>query len=57
MSRQLRAQDAQCSIAQAAAVIGDWWSLLIVREVARGTGASKTCSGSSASPARSSPNG
>ncbi|MET8004113.1 winged helix-turn-helix transcriptional regulator [Nonomuraea glycinis] len=36
MSRQLRAQDAQCSIAQAAAVIGDWWSLLIVREVARG---------------------
>ncbi len=36
MSRELRAQDAQCSIAQAAAVIGDWWSLLIVREVARG---------------------
>ncbi|MEU8247484.1 winged helix-turn-helix transcriptional regulator [Nonomuraea sp. NPDC048916] len=36
MARELRAQDTQCSIAQAAAVIGDWWSLLIVREVTRG---------------------
>ncbi|WP_336208419.1 winged helix-turn-helix transcriptional regulator [Nonomuraea sp. LPB2021202275-12-8] len=36
MARGLRSQDAGCSIAQAAAVIGDWWSLLIVREVARG---------------------
>lgn len=36
MSRELRDQDVQCSIAQAAAVVGDWWSLLIVREVARG---------------------
>jgi DNA-binding HxlR family transcriptional regulator/peroxiredoxin len=30
-------RDAFCAIAQAAAVIGDWWSILIVREVARGT--------------------
>ncbi|WP_222871277.1 winged helix-turn-helix transcriptional regulator, partial [Nonomuraea sp. PA05] len=36
MVRQLREQDVQCSIAQAASVIGDWWSLLIVREVTRG---------------------
>ncbi|MEV2268955.1 winged helix-turn-helix transcriptional regulator [Nonomuraea africana] len=36
MARQLRDQDVTCSIAQAAAVVGDWWSLLIVREVARG---------------------
>lgn len=36
MARQLRDQDITCSIAQAAAVVGDWWSLLIVREVARG---------------------
>ncbi|MEU8103735.1 winged helix-turn-helix transcriptional regulator [Nonomuraea muscovyensis] len=36
MARELRVQDAQCSIAQAAAVVGDWWSLLVVREVARG---------------------
>ncbi|MFB4265943.1 winged helix-turn-helix transcriptional regulator [Nonomuraea sp. GTA35] len=36
MVRELREQDIQCSIAQAASVIGDWWSLLIVREVTRG---------------------
>ncbi|MEV0199141.1 winged helix-turn-helix transcriptional regulator [Nonomuraea sp. NPDC050691] len=36
MARELRAQDIHCSIAQAAAVVGDWWSLLIIREVARG---------------------
>ncbi|GAA3175115.1 winged helix-turn-helix transcriptional regulator [Nonomuraea roseoviolacea] len=36
MVRELRTQDTHCSIAQAAAVVGDWWSLLIVREVARG---------------------
>ncbi|MBN6056054.1 winged helix-turn-helix transcriptional regulator, partial [Nonomuraea sp. RK-328] len=36
MAREPRAQDAHCSIAQAAAVVGDWWSLLIIREVARG---------------------
>ncbi|MFD1540410.1 winged helix-turn-helix transcriptional regulator [Nonomuraea guangzhouensis] len=36
MARELRSQDAECSIAQAAAVMGDWWSLLIVREVTRG---------------------
>ncbi|MFI7144228.1 winged helix-turn-helix transcriptional regulator [Nonomuraea sp. NPDC050022] len=36
MARELRSQDADCSIAQAAAVMGDWWSLLIVREVTRG---------------------
>ncbi|MEV0379131.1 winged helix-turn-helix transcriptional regulator [Nonomuraea sp. NPDC050643] len=36
MVRELRERDVQCSIAQAASVIGDWWSLLIVREVTRG---------------------
>ncbi|MGR6923356.1 winged helix-turn-helix transcriptional regulator [[Actinomadura] parvosata] len=36
MVRELREQDTQCSIAQAASVIGDWWSLLIIREVTRG---------------------
>lgn len=36
MARELRSQDTDCSIAQAAAVMGDWWSLLIVREVTRG---------------------
>lgn len=34
--RTLREQDARCAIAQAVAVVGDWWSLLIIREVARG---------------------
>ncbi|NUS09270.1 MAG: redoxin domain-containing protein [Nonomuraea sp.] len=36
MARELRQQDAVCAIAQAAAVVGEWWSLLIVREVTRG---------------------
>jgi len=36
MTRATRDRDAECAIAQAAAVVGDWWSLLIVREVARG---------------------
>ncbi|GII75189.1 hypothetical protein Sru01_01710 [Sphaerisporangium rufum] len=36
MAREPREQDLACAIAQAAAVIGDWWSLLIVREVTRG---------------------
>ncbi|MGH3647719.1 MAG: winged helix-turn-helix transcriptional regulator [Micromonosporaceae bacterium] len=35
-ARGRRERDAACAIAQAAAVMGDWWSLLIVREVARG---------------------
>ncbi|MGI5292137.1 winged helix-turn-helix transcriptional regulator [Nonomuraea polychroma] len=36
MARELREQDAVCAIAQGAAVVGEWWSLLIVREVTRG---------------------
>ncbi|MFJ8505745.1 winged helix-turn-helix transcriptional regulator [Streptomyces avermitilis] len=36
MAREVPERDAACAIAQAAAVIGDWWSLLIVREAARG---------------------
>ncbi|MFB4294175.1 winged helix-turn-helix transcriptional regulator [Nonomuraea sp. ATR24] len=36
MSRQVREQDAVCAIAQGAAVVGEWWSLLLVREVIRG---------------------
>ncbi|MEU6251159.1 winged helix-turn-helix transcriptional regulator [Streptomyces sp. NPDC047043] len=31
-----RVADDACGIAQAAAVVGDWWSLLVLREVARG---------------------
>ncbi|MER6142105.1 winged helix-turn-helix transcriptional regulator [Streptomyces sparsogenes] len=34
MSR--RVADDACGIAQAAAVVGDWWSLLVLREIARG---------------------
>ena len=36
MAKAVPERDAVCAIAQAAAVIGDWWSILIVREVARG---------------------
>ncbi|MEV0830382.1 winged helix-turn-helix transcriptional regulator [Nonomuraea rubra] len=36
MARDLREHEAFCAIAQGAAVIGEWWSLLIVREVTRG---------------------
>lgn len=36
MSRKVPASDADCAIAQAAAVIGDWWNILIVREIGRG---------------------
>jgi DNA-binding HxlR family transcriptional regulator/peroxiredoxin len=34
--RTPRQRDADCGIAQAVAAVGDWWSLLILREVARG---------------------
>jgi DNA-binding HxlR family transcriptional regulator/peroxiredoxin len=33
---RLRRFDDVCGIAQAAAIIGDWWNLLVLREVARG---------------------
>jgi len=36
MSRTVPEGDADCAIAQAAAVIGDWWNILIVREIGRG---------------------
>jgi DNA-binding HxlR family transcriptional regulator/peroxiredoxin len=36
VTKSIPERDAVCAIAQAAAVIGDWWSILIVREVARG---------------------
>ncbi|MFD7322054.1 winged helix-turn-helix transcriptional regulator [Streptomyces sp. NPDC059875] len=36
MARAVPEHDAACAIAQAAAVVGDWWSLLLVRETARG---------------------
>ncbi|NML50145.1 redoxin domain-containing protein [Streptomyces sp. R302] len=36
MARAVPERDTACAIAQAAVVIGDWWSLLIVRETARG---------------------
>jgi DNA-binding HxlR family transcriptional regulator/peroxiredoxin len=35
MSRE-RVVDEVCGIAQAAAVMGDWWNLLVVREIVRG---------------------
>ncbi|RKN45710.1 winged helix-turn-helix transcriptional regulator [Streptomyces hoynatensis] len=35
MSPRREADDA-CGIAQAAAVVGEWWSLLVLREIARG---------------------
>lgn len=34
--RSIPERDAACAIAQAAAVVGDWWSLLLIREAARG---------------------
>ncbi|MEU2503552.1 winged helix-turn-helix transcriptional regulator [Streptomyces sp. NPDC007863] len=34
--RSVPEQDSACAIAQAAAVVGDWWSLLLIRETARG---------------------
>ncbi|MER7957957.1 winged helix-turn-helix transcriptional regulator [Streptomyces sp. NPDC096030] len=36
MVRAVPERDAACAIAHAAAVVGDWWSLLLVRETARG---------------------
>ncbi|MEU9700075.1 winged helix-turn-helix transcriptional regulator [Streptomyces sp. NPDC047981] len=36
MARAVPERDAACAIAHAAAVVGDWWSLLLVRETARG---------------------
>jgi DNA-binding HxlR family transcriptional regulator/peroxiredoxin len=36
MGRSVPERDAACAIAQAAAVVGDWWSLLLIRETARG---------------------
>ncbi|WP_405774334.1 winged helix-turn-helix transcriptional regulator [Streptomyces sp. NBC_00859] len=37
MRNSSRAVDPDCSIAQALAVVGDWWTLLVVRDVAGGT--------------------
>ncbi|MFE6222426.1 winged helix-turn-helix transcriptional regulator [Streptomyces sp. NPDC057854] len=36
MVRSVPERDSACAIAQAAAVVGDWWSLLLIRETARG---------------------
>ncbi|WP_328539419.1 winged helix-turn-helix transcriptional regulator [Streptomyces sp. NBC_00344] len=36
MPLRTRLDDANCSIAQALDVVGDWWTLLIVRDTARG---------------------
>ncbi|GAA1876688.1 winged helix-turn-helix transcriptional regulator [Asanoa iriomotensis] len=36
MSSRVREVDEACGVAQAAAVMGDWWNLLVLREVARG---------------------
>ncbi|MET9382421.1 winged helix-turn-helix transcriptional regulator [Streptomyces sp. NPDC002928] len=36
MARRTSLEDATCAIAQALDVVGDWWTLLIVRDAARG---------------------
>ncbi|MFJ5552449.1 winged helix-turn-helix transcriptional regulator [Streptomyces sp. NPDC093225] len=36
MAQRTRLDDADCAIAQALDVVGDWWTLLIVRDAARG---------------------
>ncbi|MGW2235865.1 winged helix-turn-helix transcriptional regulator [Streptomyces sp. NPDC001759] len=36
MARRTSLEDATCAIAQALDVVGDWWTLLIVRDTARG---------------------
>ncbi|WP_018350183.1 winged helix-turn-helix transcriptional regulator [Longispora albida] len=36
MARRTRLDDSECAIAQALDVVGDWWSLLVLRDVARG---------------------
>ncbi|MFD5143352.1 winged helix-turn-helix transcriptional regulator [Streptomyces sp. NPDC058401] len=36
MTQRTHLDDADCSIAQALDVVGDWWTLLIVRDAARG---------------------
>ncbi|WP_405560438.1 winged helix-turn-helix transcriptional regulator [Streptomyces sp. NBC_01180] len=36
MTQRTRLDDADCAIAQALDVVGDWWTLLIVRDTARG---------------------
>lgn len=36
MPQRTSLADAGCSIAQALDVVGDWWTLLIVRDTARG---------------------
>ncbi|MFE2653282.1 winged helix-turn-helix transcriptional regulator, partial [Streptomyces sp. NPDC059346] len=36
MPQRTSLADADCSIAQALDVVGDWWTLLIVRDTARG---------------------
>jgi DNA-binding HxlR family transcriptional regulator/peroxiredoxin len=36
MARRTRLEDSGCAIAQALDVVGDWWTLLIVRDAARG---------------------
>ncbi|GGZ79671.1 winged helix-turn-helix transcriptional regulator [Streptomyces subrutilus] len=36
MAQRTRLDDEDCSIAQALDVVGDWWTLLIVRDAARG---------------------
>ncbi|HTF12185.1 MAG TPA: winged helix-turn-helix transcriptional regulator [Asanoa sp.] len=36
MTARVRVVDETCGVAQAAAVMGDWWNLLVMREVARG---------------------
>jgi DNA-binding HxlR family transcriptional regulator/peroxiredoxin len=34
--RRIEAADAECAIAQALGVVGDWWTLLVIRDIAGG---------------------
>lgn len=53
MPQRTSLADADCAIAQALDVVGDWWTLLIVRDTARGCTVSTRSSTSWACPARS----
>lgn len=52
MARRTSLEDSGCAIAQALDVVGDWWTLLIVRDTARGCTGSTSCSVNSDCPGR-----
>ena len=48
--RRASFEELNCSVAQTLEVVGDWWSLLIMRDIFFGVIASMTFSGASVSP-------